>query len=76
MSDESGAQPELPDRRLARWLNQYCLTKGGGTRFQPPSRRAQPREFYVRCIHAWNAWRKKKTTTLRYVQTDDIPRVV
>jgi len=37
--------------------------------------RILPREFYVRSIKAWNAWRKKETTDLKYFPDAKIPAV-
>jgi hypothetical protein len=31
--------------------------------------------MYVKCLHAWNAWRQGKTTKLAYHATADYPDV-
>jgi hypothetical protein len=73
--DETGGNPDLPDRKLARWL----LTIGAdGTGKHTRTRvryRPEAREFYVRSIHAWNAWRAGKTTELKYYTQADIPAI-
>jgi len=34
------------------------------------------RACYVKCLHAWNAWRTGETTRLRYFKSTDIPEVL
>lgn len=68
--DETGGSPTLPDRKLARFLMMAGVATGRGT---ARVRSAEPREMYVKCIHAWNAWRKDETTDLRYYADKDIP---
>tara|TARA_R110002051_G_scaffold322639_1_gene413647 strand:- start:26 stop:910 length:885 start_codon:yes stop_codon:yes gene_type:complete len=67
--NETGQQPKLPDRVLAKWLtsNSTKATRGAN------ARKASVREFLVRSIHGWNAWRAGKSTKLKYTSTDDIP---
>jgi hypothetical protein len=72
--DETGEMPSLPDRRLAKWLSTMYLSFGMGAA-GPAYRRASSREFLVRCIHAWNAWRKGKTTDLKYHPNANVPAV-
>lgn len=72
--DETGDSPSLPDRRLAKWLSTMSVAYGNGTSARA-SRKASPREFYVRSLHAWNAWRKDQTTELRYYPEAKIPAV-
>jgi hypothetical protein len=66
---------DSPERKLERWLlvNNMIRGKGEGN---PNSRKASPREFYVKCLLAWNAWRKQENTTLRYVATAALPKVI
>lgn len=70
--NETGTSPNLPDRKLAKWLTQNRVSIGG--RASTPQRfKTGPKEFYVRCIHAWNAWRKNETTNLNYYPTKPVP---
>jgi hypothetical protein len=72
--DETGANPDLPDRKLARWLLTMRVRVSAGAT-EGKRWRAEPREFYVRCIHAWNAWRQNKPTDLKYYSESDIPTI-
>ena len=71
--DDIGRSPSLPDRRLSRWLLSMNVQHGQGARTARASRMARQREFYVRCIHAWNAWRKNVTSDLKYYPQAKIP---
>ena len=73
--DETGESPDQPDRRLARWLNATCMARGLGTH-QVQGRKADAREFYVKCVRSWNAFRKGIQDTLRYVADAELPKVV
>lgn len=70
--DETGAHPTMPDRKLARWLLQWSVNLGNGAK-SIPSRKAAPREFFVKSLHAWNAWRKGQTTDLKYFPQARVP---
>lgn len=70
--DETGEKNILPDRKLAHWL----LVTGTNNRGVTTEKRADEREFYSRCIHAWNAWRKNERTEMRYYPDKDVPRAV
>jgi hypothetical protein len=54
--DETGTTPNCPDRLLSRWLLTTVVVPDSGRKVA--SKQADIREFYVRCLHAWNAWRK------------------
>ncbi len=70
--DETGAKPDLPDRKLSKMLLTVGVDKGtGSTR----AKKMNQREMFVRCLHAWNAWRKGEPTDLRYYEDKDIPAV-
>lgn len=59
--DGTGAKPEDADRKL----NKLLLTVGLRLRRTDiPS--MGHREMLVKCIHAWNAWRKGETTDMRF----------
>lgn len=70
--DETGATVDTPDRKLAKFLNQHFVQ--GGAKANVPHRfRVLPKEFYVKSIHAWNAWRRDTTTQLKYQSDAKIP---
>jgi hypothetical protein len=72
--DETGEHPHDPDRKLARWL---LLTAMGGHSIVGKNRqKAGPREFFVKCLRSWNAWRKDTTITLRYIPDAELPAVI
>jgi hypothetical protein len=73
--DESGDNPGKPDRRLAKYLTLMSVAVGQGSQ-APRSRSAPQMEFYVKCLHAWNAWRKKTTTDLKYIPSAKPPSVI
>lgn len=68
--DETGASPTVPDRKLARYLLTVGINTGQGSQ---RARQAKPREFYVKCLHGWNAWRKGETTNLNYYPDAKLP---
>lgn len=69
--DESGDSPQKPDRKLARYLLTAGVDMGAGVRSR--LRTVTPREMYVKCLHAWNAWRKGETTNLNYYADKEVP---
>lgn len=73
--DQSGRDPRSGDRQLSKFL---MTTNATGTTI--PNRRqrrmADAREFYARCIHGWNAWRKGETTELKYHVKAKVPSAV
>lgn len=70
--DESAPKNDTPDRKLAKFLGQMRVSIGARAGL-PQRYKVQPREFYVKCIHAWNAWRKGEMTNLQYYQAAKIP---
>lgn len=70
--DETGPTPSLPDRKLARYLLTVGVRAGRGA---SRAKSAGPREMYVKCLHAWNAWRKGENTNLQYHANADVPAV-
>lgn len=70
--DETGAHPNLPDRRLAKFL---CTTMGKSARSDGIAQRfrTSAREYFVKSVRAWNAWRKGETTDMKYSPTHKIP---
>ena len=72
--DETGNTPDAPDRQLARWLALTTVHAGTGPTVK--SRRADAREFYVRSVHCWNAWRRKDSLKiLKYHADAKLPAV-
>lgn len=76
--DESAADRDDPTRVLARYLVRSALNgRRGATDGQGGVRKAvSHREMYVKCIHAWNAWRKEESTSLNYHADAPIPNVL
>jgi len=73
--DETGDKPKLPDRTLARYLLTTSIGIGQGSR-RAASRCDPAIAFYVKCIHAWNAWRSNKGTDLKYYAAAKIPSAI
>ncbi len=71
--DETGSVPSLPDRKLAKFLVVAAVDTGVGSQRY---RKAEAREFYVRSLHAWNAWRRGENTDLKYYKDAKIPTVI
>lgn len=68
--DETGATPSEPTRKLARFL---VLNSSMNRRESAARHRVKDREFFVKSIHAWNAWRAGETTNLNYHVGADVP---
>lgn len=73
--DETGASPTCPDRRLAKWLRMTTVNTGAGGR-SVIGRKGGQREFFVKCLHAWNAYRRGTPTDLKYHAAAKIPAAV
>lgn len=73
--EETGTSPNLPDRKLARFLLLYHSKKASGSD-KSARYRVTDKEYYVKCVHAWNAWRKGETTNLNYFADAKIPKMV
>jgi hypothetical protein len=67
--DETGGKPNLPTRKPGKFLLMSAAAN------MPAVRRYKIRdkEFYVKCIHAWNAWRAGETTELKYYADKPVP---
>jgi hypothetical protein len=71
--DETDPVPDAPARRLSRFLLTHGRIRG---RQQGPLRyRVSNREFFVKCIHAWNAWRTDTPSNLAYHVNAELPDV-
>lgn len=65
--DETGTSPNMPDRKISRWLMENAVDSTG--------RRAGANEMYARCVIAWNAWRTDGKTNLAYHPDAKLPVV-
>lgn len=68
----SDADPSSPSRRLRDYLLKSALFAGRGA--GSGKKTAFPREMFVKCLHAWNAWRSERTTDLKYHPKAPIPK--
>lgn len=68
--NETGKSPGTPDRKLARYLVSISMARVGNDKSK---KIASTREVYVKCLHAWNAWRRGETTNLNYYSEAKIP---
>jgi hypothetical protein len=74
--DGTGETPRKPDRVLNKFLLTKAVNYGGGATSRKGSALAAPREMFVKCLHAWNAWRRDTTTDLKYHAQGKIPAAV
>lgn len=73
---ESDPDRDAPTRVLARYLIRATLSGGSGSNARAAGKKlADPREVYVKCVHAWNAWRRGEGTALNYHANAPIPDV-
>ena len=63
--DGSGKDHHSADRILNKHLLMTTTMSGGGTG-GAKKKIASVHEMYIRCLHAWNAWRSNEKTSLRY----------
>lgn len=68
--DETGPAPECATRMLGRFLHD-CLLKRSRLDINWSSR-----AYYVKCHHAWNAWRRGDGTNLKYHPNSDLPELL
>lgn len=68
--NETNVDPGSPTRMLSRILHELHAARVKGH----PSNSSH-RATFVRCLHAWNAYRSGRTTTLRYCSKNPIPEV-
>ncbi len=70
--DESEANRDHPTRVLARFLVRAAI----GSRSSTAEKKLVGfREVYVKCLHAWNAYRKDEATSLQYHAKSPIPKI-
>jgi hypothetical protein len=74
--DETGSGPEVPDRRLSKFLLLSISGGGGRSRGSTTKKIVSNREVFVKCLQAWNAWRQdRETVELRYYTDNAVPEV-
>ena len=69
--DGSGKNHKSADRTLNKYLLQTAVNFGCGARSE--KKQDDQRAMFVRCIHAWNAWRDGQTTDLKYFASAKTP---
>lgn len=74
--DGTGMSNKSPDRVLQRFLLSRGISPWGGEKTRRTTQVVGAREMFVRCIHAWNAWRRDTTTDLKYHAQAKIPAAV
>lgn len=74
--DGTGASNKSPDRVLQRFLLSRGVAPNGGSDHKRKQGVVGTREMFVKCIHAWNAWRRDTTTDLKYHAQGKIPAAV
>lgn len=73
--DGTGASPKSPDRVLHRFLLTKSVKRHLG-KMRGKGHVSGSREMFVKCLHAWNAWRRDTTTDLKYHAQAKIPTAV
>lgn len=73
--DESAPDRDDPTRVLTRFLIRASVAGGTGSRQIGDKKMVTSREIYVKCVHAWNAWRKGERTALNYHAKAALPVV-
>jgi hypothetical protein len=71
VKDESHPDPLNPSRVLAKFIRtrtNHSAEKSGG--------QFTSHAFFVKSIHAWNAWRRKQKTDLKYYPKTALPEAV
>lgn len=71
--DASGPDRATPDRILNKYLERHAVRSGMGA--QSAKDQVHPREMFIKCLHAWNAWRRNESTALRYNPNNPVPSV-
>jgi hypothetical protein len=74
--DETDPIPESASRKLAKWLLTMNMSRGANSSGIARKYKAGPREFYVRCVKYWNAWRDgREEVDVRYYADSEIPEI-
>lgn len=70
--DGVGLSKDSPALVLRNYLMTTGLTKARTTKTDT----ATTREMHVKCIHAWNAYRRGAKTTLKYIYDAPVPKII
>jgi len=70
--DGSNPAPRSPSRVLQKWLLSSAVTMGRGAGMRGRKQDSR-RGMFVRCLHAWNAWREGTVTDLKYYDNAKVP---
>lgn len=73
VKDGAGQDHKSADRKLNAYLLENALAGGGHRSGRIAG--VNQREMYVKCLHAWNAWRSGGSTDLKYYPNADVPPV-
>ena len=76
VGDGSGPNSKSADRVLNKYLMKTGVTTGRPKAAKGIARVEGPQTMYARCIVAWNAWRRGKTTSLRVYEDKGPPAAV
>lgn len=68
--DASAADPNCPTRKLAKYLDAEVERSKARVATDPFFQQ------YVKCHHAWNAWRTNKGTSLKFVKGCPVPKAL
>lgn len=69
--DGTGTSPKSPDRILGKFLLSHSVEFASGAASNKKT--SGRREMYIKCMHAWNAWRTNTTTDLKYFASAPSP---
>lgn len=72
--DGSGTPHNSPDRKLNKLLLSSSVLHASGV--NTGKKALVHREMYVKCLHAWNAWRKDADTDMKYFPSAKTPTAV
>ena len=72
VKDETGATPDEPTRKLARYLLVGSVRM---TNRSEKAKRTPDKEYFVKCLRAWNSYRSGEPTNLNYDPTKPAPSV-
>lgn len=78
--DESSYDSQAPDRILAAYLLRANVNMGQGAKKTKQGEAEKEisgrRAMFVKCLHAWNAWRRGTRTDLKYYPNAPIPKAI
>lgn len=73
--DGSGPKRKSPDRKIRDYLLNININFAGGAR-SVGRKRSSLREVFIKCVHAWNAWRRNEDTDLKYYPNARTPAAI